>query len=80
MSYSDTTTLTFGQIRDRTDPDVATRIQNSKDPLILMKLVEACGGDGTRLTSEIALQVVFTSEADTNRASIEEGFRERYGN
>ena len=73
-------TLTLQQIRERTDPDTVARIQQSQDPMILVKLLEACGGDVARLTSEIARKVVFMSEADTNRASVEQGYRERYGN
>ncbi|MBI1188516.1 MAG: hypothetical protein GC206_14480 [Alphaproteobacteria bacterium] len=79
MAQPESTTLTLRQIRERTDPETAARIQYSKDPLIHMKLLEACNGDVARLTSEIARQVVFTSEADTNRGSIEKGFRDRYG-
>lgn len=80
MSYPNQANPILDEIRERTDAEIAARIQNSADPLILVKLAEACGGDVARLTNDIARQVVFISEADTNRAAIEEGFRERYGN
>lgn len=79
MSLPSASTLTLREIRARTDAETAARIKYSRDPMILMKLIEACNGNIDELTPELAKNVVFVSEFDINREEINQAYLERQG-
>jgi len=59
-------------------PETASRIKYARDPLLVHKLLDACGGDLDALTETMARRTVFISEADFYRTEIGNAYKDRY--